>query len=455
VRERFAATTGGDRPSISTVLVRLRPDHYVWLLVQHQLVSDAWSFRLIHERLSRHYERELGRSLDVTAGLPQFRDYLDYERRYRASAAGRAARAYWERRCTGPSGRQAAAEPRLGHDGTQVERMSCRLNTTSSAAVRRLALAESASLDTGLFCVFASLVVAHLQRLDGKRDVTLSVPFSNRPGERFKNTIGSFMTVCPVRVTAERGDTFLDLYRRVHAEMWEAARHQGYAVRQMPVDQSYDVLVNVHKKRVAVRGFAGLSTDVEWVAPTHRFGALALAVQDFNAAGILTLAFDFNIAAFTATAREETMRELLHLLDACLTDPTQRPADVAAASATRALVGTSAVAAHDAERDGSVERAVAAIWCELLEVDKVDPADDFFELGGDSLLVHRMLSRVRATLRVAPAPVTFFENPTLSSIAAAIAIAVQAVEALSEEQASAMLDDQPSAGTDESRPNHG
>jgi amino acid adenylation domain-containing protein len=51
--------------------------------------------------------------------------------------------------------------------------------------------------------------------------------------------------------------------------------------------------------------------------------------------------------------------------------------------------------ARVAPRDDT-ERALAAIWQEVLEVDEVGVDDNFFELGGDSLRVLKMLSKVRA-----------------------------------------------------------
>lgn len=43
-----------------------------------------------------------------------------------------------------------------------------------------------------------------------------------------------------------------------------------------------------------------------------------------------------------------------------------------------------------------IERVLARIWQEVLEVDQVGVDDNFFELGGDSLRVLKMLSKVRA-----------------------------------------------------------
>lgn len=69
----------------------------------------------------------------------------------------------------------------------------------------------------------------------------------------------------------------------------------------------------------------------------------------------------------------------------------------------------------------ALEELVAGIWRELLGIEQVGPEDDFFDLGGHSLLVTRVLSRVQAMLGVAVPVRTFFERPTVSGLALAIA----------------------------------
>ncbi|UWM51930.1 amino acid adenylation domain-containing protein [Streptomyces carpaticus] len=53
--------------------------------------------------------------------------------------------------------------------------------------------------------------------------------------------------------------------------------------------------------------------------------------------------------------------------------------------------------ASDQPRD-ALERALAALWCELLELERVGRDDDLFALGGDSLLVARIVGRLREGL---------------------------------------------------------
>lgn len=64
------------------------------------------------------------------------------------------------------------------------------------------------------------------------------------------------------------------------------------------------------------------------------------------------------------------------------------------------------------------EAIVCAVFGEVLDVTTVGPHDDFFALGGTSLLASRALSSVRAKLRGEITLRSFLEQPTASAVAA-------------------------------------
>ncbi|UQV46665.1 amino acid adenylation domain-containing protein [Janthinobacterium lividum] len=66
---------------------------------------------------------------------------------------------------------------------------------------------------------------------------------------------------------------------------------------------------------------------------------------------------------------------------------------------------------------GEVEEKLAAIWAELLQVERVGRQDDFFALGGHSLLAVRLVSRVRQVLGQELALGALFANPVLAQLA--------------------------------------
>ncbi|HHM5725388.1 TPA: amino acid adenylation domain-containing protein, partial [Pseudomonas aeruginosa] len=61
----------------------------------------------------------------------------------------------------------------------------------------------------------------------------------------------------------------------------------------------------------------------------------------------------------------------------------------------------------------ALEKDVAAIWGELLGVERVGLTDNFFELGGHSLLATRLVSRIRQDLGIEVSLKSLFEQPVL------------------------------------------
>ena len=65
----------------------------------------------------------------------------------------------------------------------------------------------------------------------------------------------------------------------------------------------------------------------------------------------------------------------------------------------------------------SMERTIAGIWQELLKLEKVGMNDNFFGLGGHSLLLVHAQSKVTEALRVKVSMVEMFKYPTVSALA--------------------------------------
>jgi amino acid adenylation domain-containing protein len=77
---------------------------------------------------------------------------------------------------------------------------------------------------------------------------------------------------------------------------------------------------------------------------------------------------------------------------------------------------------------GEVEESLAAIWTDLLGVDRVGREDHFFELGGHSLHVIRLISRVTDRLGVDMVVPDVFRHPTLRGMADRIAVRLRALQ---------------------------
>ncbi|MFI1947412.1 amino acid adenylation domain-containing protein [Streptomyces virginiae] len=67
-----------------------------------------------------------------------------------------------------------------------------------------------------------------------------------------------------------------------------------------------------------------------------------------------------------------------------------------------------------------VEKALAEIWADVLSVDRVGLDDDFFDLGGHSMLATQVVARSKEQFGVAMTLRIFFDLPTVRELAAAL-----------------------------------
>jgi acyl transferase domain-containing protein len=83
-----------------------------------------------------------------------------------------------------------------------------------------------------------------------------------------------------------------------------------------------------------------------------------------------------------------------------------------------------------------IEKTIAIFWQELLGIDQVSIHDDFFVLGGHSLMAAQLLSRLRSVFAVDLPLLSIFEHPTVERLANAIeALMMESLADLTDEEA--------------------
>ena len=90
------------------------------------------------------------------------------------------------------------------------------------------------------------------------------------------------------------------------------------------------------------------------------------------------------------------------------------------------------------------ERRLAAIWAEVLRLERVYVDDNFFDLGGHSLLATQLATRVREAFSITLPLQRIFEAPTVAALA-------EVVDAANDEALAGLLDDLDGLSDDEVR----
>jgi acyl carrier protein len=90
------------------------------------------------------------------------------------------------------------------------------------------------------------------------------------------------------------------------------------------------------------------------------------------------------------------------------------------------------------------EAAIAAIWAALLRREQVGAEDNFFDLGGDSLLATQAVSRMRAAFEIELPLRRFFEGSTVAALAGVVEeLLVEKLETMPDEEARRRLERTP------------
>lgn len=173
--------------------------------------------------------------------------------------------------------------------------------------------------------------------------------------------------------------------------------------------------------QIKLRGYRIELGEIETALCSVSGARLAVVLLDTTQAEPGLRAFVESASEVQANAVRESLATLLpaHMIPADIQWLAQLPRTANGKVDHRALlarVPNRSLAAYAAP-EGHVEQVLAAVWQELLEAEVIGRHDDFFALGGHSLLVVRMTARLRAMLGIEVPVNVIFQHPTLIRLA--------------------------------------
>ncbi len=173
------------------------------------------------------------------------------------------------------------------------------------------------------------------------------------------------------------------------------------------------IRIELGEVEAALRRLSGVR-DAAVVVQEDRAGGARRLVAFAVPTGVEVQAGELR-AALRSALPEAMVPAVLVLLPAL---PLTASGKVDRAALARLDAGMPAKPEEDGEAPRTpVEEVLAGIWGELLRVDRVGRNDDFFQLGGHSLLVAQALSRIRQALGIEVPLVELFKKPTVAELA--------------------------------------
>ncbi len=319
-----------------TALIKLGSEKYAWYFCQHHIICDAFSVLITLRYLDEYYGRAMDGTLDEAPVIPSFMDYVGHELAHRGANADPNELAFWESKLeTTPDPISFYGTATTRRVGT-ISHRRYDLGEERTARIRALALHENVATKTpfaATFNIFAAVLATYLHRMSGIRDISIGMPFHNRRPDVYKQTIGIFIGVLPLRVTVDEEDTLFSTIKKVAMDAASCLRNSAAYLHNLVNTQSHDVMLNY--LLWTIPDFRGTSSEIRWFHSGYGADPLVVNFYDNPATGNLGITFDFNQALFDEEAQQLTIDQMIEAMDCMLNDPSLPVGQVALISADR------------------------------------------------------------------------------------------------------------------------
>ena len=427
-------------PLLRSTLFGVGEDDHSLILIQHHAVSDGWSQGVLGHELSLLYDAASRGRPSPLAGLPvQYADFAAWQRAWLDRDGLREHLAWWRRELAGvPVLDLPTDHPRPAVATSRGEARPFAWPAELARDLRRVGEGEGATL----FMVLLAGLQALLGRYSGQEDLVVGSPVANRNRSELEGLIGFFVNMLALRGDLSGAPTFRELLARVRERALEAYAHQDVPFDRLveelqperdtgrsPIFQVAFQLFNVPVRPLDLRGL-----EVSWHAIPARTAKFDLNLSLVQGEDGLLGSCEHRSDLFEAATVDRMMGHLRALLEGAVADPERRIADLPALSEAEQRQLAQWLDAAYRSRPASrpqpeveyvaprspIETALAALWAELLGVERISVHDSFFELGGHSLLAARLVNRLRELFGVDLLLRDLFQAPTVAALAQAV-----------------------------------
>lgn len=403
------------RPPLTRLaLFRVGENEHRFVWTHHHLEIDGWSWPLIFRELSAIY---------TDTPLAPTRPYRDFIAWLAARPADSDA-TFWREHLRGfQKATSLPLAPPTHHSDDEIE-ISIAIPGDISEKLRQLARSLQTTSSAILQSAWALLLAHH----SGADDVVFGAAFSGRPAEMegAEHIVGHFVNNLPIRARVSPTEQLADFIQQIHSQLVLLAEHQSTPLTDIQESSELPWNARIFSTLLVFQNYIVSETashlgDVaitDLHAPVRTNYPLTLVVKPGTE---LTL----TLVAQPRTASRKDAAGILDQLAQILTGMAQTP-DVLLHTLTHNLPSPSAVAGSSAtttdatniehSASSGMEEVVAQIWHSAFGRE-VGVTDNFFDLGGHSLLMIRVHARLCAKLDRTIPIVKLFQHPTIRAIA--------------------------------------
>lgn len=399
-------------PLLRVKLLRLSATEHVLLRTTHHMVYDMWSDSVFMRELAVLYRDFLQDQASSLSALPiQYADFAAFQQQHLDTQT---LLAYWQQQLAGQLPLLQLPVDRIAHFGYQGETEYYSLSPELTQKLTQFAAQQGTSLFVVLLTGFKVLLYQYSQQ----EDMLLCSPVAGRYQVETKKLIGFFNNLLLLRSDLSNDPSFSELLARIGQVTLDAIAHQDLPLQALSdslnipanlLSRTMFTLQNVPSMPQKMADVTITRLDIEEGIANFD---LSLSMREKDG-GLITIArykaelFDRNSIQQLLTRFGAALAQLVDQPQIRLSQlPRFAYQQIATAQATAYIAPVTVL-----------EKAIAQVWQDVLQIQQVGLYDDFFSVGGSSLAMLQVSSQLEKRLNRSCAIVELFKQPTVSAMA--------------------------------------
>jgi thioesterase domain-containing protein/acyl carrier protein len=419
-------------PPIRFGLFRLEEEVYHLVWSNHHLILDRWCLSILAEELPQVYTSIHQRKPQSLPPAKPFKDYISWLQQQEETDA----KSFWQSEFMGYHNvlplsaiRSSGATDSTPRHVVQRKTLPIDLSEKIQAFARNEHLTMSTVLQSAW-----GLLMTHYNSLN---DTVIGVTVSGRPAELpgVENIVGSFINNLPVRMVYKESEILVQWLKSFQKKMSEMQKFDYVSQDNiqkwchLPYDKPLFDTLFVYQEATSLE--LALSDDVRMIGiPEGAKSNIPLTLTIENSDAAITSWISYTANEFSDEAVANLFDQFQQVLKWFVANPGVGLSEISIFSDEERQAMENHRDSHDPIEHTnfptqriidsprtSLESLIVEIWADLLKLDTVGIYENFFDLGGSSLLAVQLLTKIEQETKVRLPISALFDSPNVSKLA--------------------------------------
>lgn len=406
-------------PCFRFYLLKLDDGHYSLIFCAHHLICDGWSMAILIKDFSNYYNKLIkGDSLSPSEEKEQF---IDYVKAIEKSVQTEKDRKYWLNKFAKKLNSNSLPTEfnRPEYRTFNSRRYDFAIPKEIVRDLRKIGAESGASLYTTLMAVWHIMLI----KLTGSEDNVIGMASAGQGISGMTNMIGHAVNLLPLRVELNKRIPFNELLKVIKSDMFDAYEHQTYGYGNLVKELDnlerrkgelplLSVVFNIDQQTpdqgVSIEN---VESKVEYIP--RFFDNFELFINAVSCRDLLILECQYNTNLFSQSLIENWLANYLEVVKKVVQNPRVFIDEINLSYLKIPVAEVNETVKQDLLIDEKLEKEIALLWQEVLAIEDLEATEDFFAVGGHSLLAIELAEKLSKKYDQNLTIKNIFESPTI------------------------------------------